>query len=191
VDSFTGTWRLVRLALRRDRIISPASILGLLLMSGLSAPALVDAYPDAQTQLAYIAGSAPSVVGRLFQGTVQGINLGSIVMAEIFLFTAVILAVMSIFMITRHTRHNEEIGAGELIGSAIVGKSAPLTSALIVTIGFNIIFGVLLFAALASIPELDKMGSLYFASSLTMVGVFFADSRISTKAISDTSAVSI
>ncbi|MDX1765659.1 MAG: hypothetical protein R3313_01770 [Candidatus Saccharimonadales bacterium] len=185
MDSFTGTWRLIRLALRRDRIKIPVSVLGLLAMSGLSAPALVDAYPDAQTQLAYIAGSAPSVVGRLFQGTVQGVNLGSIVMAEIFLFTSVILAVMSIFMITRHTRHNEEIGAGELIGSAIVGKSAPLTAALIVTIGFNLIFGILLFAALAGIPELEKTGSFYFAASISMVGIFFAGVAAITSQLSD------
>jgi ABC-2 type transport system permease protein len=174
MDSFKGTWRLVRLAIRRDRISTPVTLLLALGMSGLSAPALVSAYPNAETQLAYIAASAPSVVGRLFQGTVQGVNLGSIVMAEIFLFTSVIIAIMSILMVTRHTRWNEEVGAAELIGSSVVGKNSPLTSALIVTVLANAVFALLLFASLAPISELDVRGSAYFTLSLFSVGTFFA-----------------
>ncbi len=174
MKSYTGTWRLIRLALRRDRITLPINIVLVALMAGASAPALVTTYGDVETQTAYVLSSAPSIVGRLFQGTVQGVNLGSIVMAEVYLFTAVLMAIMSIFIITRHTRHNEETGSGEMIAAGIVGRKAMLTAALVVAVGANILTGLLIFAMYAPITELDATGSAFMSLSLTMVGIFFA-----------------
>lgn len=182
---FVGTKRLTRLNLRRDRITIPATLLLAVGMTAGSAPALVSAYPDYATQLSYVASSVTSAVGRLFQGTIQGVSLGSILMAETFMFTAVILAIMSIFIVSRHTRHNEETGAGELIGSTVVGRSSPLTSALLVAIGANVIAGILMFVVFASIPELDKVGSAYFAAALAMTGIFFAGVSAITVQLSD------
>lgn len=185
MHAFMGTKRLVRLALRRDRIVLPVTIGLTTLMVGGSAPALVKAYPNYEEQLAYVASSVPSVMGRLFQGTIQGVSLGSILLAETFMFSAVILALMSIFIVSRHTRHNEEIGAGEMIGSAVVGRSAPLSAALIVAIGANFLTALLIFALLAGIPGLDKTGSAFFAMSLGMVGIFFAGLTAITVQLSD------
>ncbi len=182
---FVGTKRLTRLNLRRDRITVPVTLLLAIGMTAGSAPALASAYPDYAMQLSYVASSVTSVVGRLFQGTIQGVSLGSILMAETFMFTAVILAIMSIFIVSRHTRHNEETGAGELIGSTVVGRSSPLTSALFVAIGANLVAGLLIFLALMGVPELDKIGSAYFASALAMTGIFFAGVSAITVQLSD------
>ncbi len=182
---FVGTKRLVRLNLRRDRISVPVTLLLAIGMTAGSAPALVTAYPDYALQLTYVASSVTSAVGRLFQGTIQGVSLGSILVAETFIFTAVILAIMSIFIVSRHTRHNEETGAGELIGSTIVSRSSPLTSALFVAIGANAVAGILIFLVLMGIPELDKVGSAYFAAALAMVGIFFAGVSAITVQLSD------
>lgn len=185
MDSFVGTRRLIRLALRRDRIVLPVTLVLAILMVVGSAPALIEAYSEYSEQLSYVVSSAPSVVGRVFQGTVQGVNLGSIMMAEVYISAAVILAIMSIFIITRHTRHNEETGAGELIGSTEVGRSAPLSAALIVAIGANVVAAIAIFAGLISFPELDAAGSAYMAVSLGAVGIFFAGVAAITAQLSD------
>ena len=183
--SLTGTWRLVRLAIRRDRIVLPVSMFFAWVMVGASAPALVSAYPDQESILSYIVSSAPSVVGRVFQGTVQGANIGSILMAETFLYGSLILAIMSIFIISRHTRHNEEIGAGELIGSGIVGRNAALTAAVIVAIAANIVVGLMLFATLAPMPEFAVDGAFFMAVSMSLFGILFAGISAITVQLSD------
>ncbi len=180
-----GTKRLTRLAIRRDRITVPVTIVIALLIAGGSAPALASAYPKYQEQLAYVAASVPSIVGRLFQGTVNGVSLGTIMMAETYLFTAVILAIMSIFIVTRHTRYNEENGAGELIGSAVVGRNSPLTAALFLAVLGNVVTAVLLFGVLATVPELDSEGAFFYVASLAMVGIFFACIAAITAQLSD------
>ena len=180
-----GTKRLVRLYLRLDRITIPATLFLAIAMVAGSAPALVSAYPDYTTQLAYVASSVTSVVGRVFQGTIQGVSLGSILMAETFIFTAVILAIMSIFIVSRHTRYDEETGASELIESMQVGRNSSLTGALIVAVGANVVAGLLIFLSLLTVPELEKTGSLYFAMSLVMTGIFFAGVSAITVQLSD------
>ena len=45
-ERLAGTWPLVRLALRRDRVLLPAWILGFAGMAGFSASATVGLYPD-------------------------------------------------------------------------------------------------------------------------------------------------
>ena len=182
---FVGTWRLIRLALRRDRIVLPITIFLVVLMSGGGAPALADAYPDREAQLGYVVPSVTSIAGRLFQGTIAGVNLGTILTAETFLFTSVILAIMSIFIVTRHTRHNEEIGAGELIGSGIVGRSAPLTAALLVAIGTNIITALMMLAIISTTEGFDVSGAAFYSFSLAAVGIFFGGIAAITAQLSD------
>ncbi len=185
MTSLKGTWRLVRLALRRDRIVLPITILLLVAMTAGSAPSLIAAYPDQEAKLAYVSSSAPSTIGRVFQGTVSGANLGTIMMAELFIFTAIIMAIASIFLVSRHTRYNEETGAGELIGSGVVSRSAPLSAALMVAIGMNIVLSLIIFGALSQVKELNTTGSAYFALSLGLVGIFFASVSAITSQLSD------
>ena len=105
MKTFVGTKRLVRLDLRRDRVTIPVTLLLAIGMTAGSAPALVTAYPDFTAQLSYVSSSVASAVGRMFQGTIQGVSLGSILMAETVMFTAVILAIRSIWIVSRHTRY--------------------------------------------------------------------------------------
>ena len=51
-------------------------------------------------------------------------------MFEIFAFVAIVVALMNMFLVGRHTRADEETGRAELIRSARVGRHAPLAAAL-------------------------------------------------------------
>ena len=174
MESLSGTWRLLRLAIRRDRITLPLTLALTILLVAASAPALAETYDTFDGIISYVASAAPSVVGRVFQGTVQGPTLGSILMAEVFIFGAAILGIMSVLIVSRHTRHNEETGAGELIGSGIVGRSAPLTAAMLLAILANGIAGAIIYIATASVSAIDDRGALFMSLSLTSFGIVMA-----------------
>lgn len=174
MSAFTGTWRLMRLALRRDRVKLPIWIVAIVGLLAAAVPTLKEVYGSSQQVINEYAGTmANSFVGRLFGGPIDGPYFGSIVMLEYFLFTAVLIIFMSTLAIVRHTRQNEETGRSELIGSGIVGRYAPLTAALLVVVGINLLVSILI--ALSLIEQgLPAGGSIAMAVGLGGVGIVFA-----------------
>ena len=57
---------------------------------------------------------------------------------------------MSLLVVVRHTREEEETGRQELISSAMVGRRAPLTAALLTALGANALVALLIAAGLAA-----------------------------------------
>lgn len=152
MHAFTGTWRLVRLALRRDRIKLPVILIVLGFVFYSSAQAAVDFYGKTELdQIKYAATNAPSVVGRVFNGPIGGPDIGAIVLNETYLFTALCLAFVSTMTIVRHTRQNEEFGRSELIESGVVSRHASLIAAMIVAILANVVFAGLTYLSLRSV----------------------------------------
>src|SRR3954468_17174381 len=121
-----GTRELLRLALRRDRIMLPAWIVAL----GLAALAVASSYVGlykteaSRAEVVRTLGSTPATLalyGRIYADSVGGLvgwRLGGIAMA--------LAGLMTILLVTRHTRAEEETGRAELIGSAAVGRAAGL-----------------------------------------------------------------
>ena len=173
MTAFTGTGRLIRLALRRDRIKLPVWILATVGIIASGIPALKEFYATAEQQIQYASTTAPSMVSRLFAGPVDGANMGSIVMVEYFLFVAVVIAFMSTLTVIRHTRQNEEKGRSELIGSAVVGRHAALTAALVVAVGSSILASVLI-ALIVSSNGLPTDGAWAMALAFGGIGIVFA-----------------
>ena len=56
-------------------------------------------------------------------------------------FGAAFVALMSMFIVGRHTRAEEQNGRSELIGAAPVGRFAPVTAALIVVSAAQLLLG--------------------------------------------------
>src|SRR5438105_15077353 len=99
-----GTWSLVRLALRRDRILVPAWILVFAGMTVSSASATRGLYPTVASRInaALSLNGTPAVValyGRVYSpslGALSMIKLGGIGMA--------MLGVLAFLLVVRHTR---------------------------------------------------------------------------------------
>jgi ABC-2 type transport system permease protein len=124
-----GTWRLVRLALRRDRIVLPVwltAILGLLAGSVASIAAL---YPEEADRVQYATVAATNLVARAFDGLMSGTSLGAVVITEVFTVLALLAGIMSVQAVVRHTRLEEETGRAELVDAAVVGRHARLVAA--------------------------------------------------------------
>ncbi|HEV8561753.1 MAG TPA: ABC transporter permease [Actinophytocola sp.] len=145
MTAFTGTRALVRLALRRDRIILPVWIVLLAALPASGAGAYEEFYPTAADRAALAAGTAsnPSVslmYGRAFDVT----TLGGFIAWRYGVIIALFTALLAIFMVTRHTRAEEDTGRLELIGSTVAGRYAALTAAAIVSAGTGLAIGLLI-----------------------------------------------
>jgi ABC-2 type transport system permease protein len=173
VTSLAGLGPLARLAVRRDRGILPAWLYVLLILVAGSAYSIKKVYPTVASRDRF-AVSVPHNPALLFMyGPVYGHSLGGITAWKPGVLTAVLAALMSIFLVIRHTRADEEAGRLELIGSTAVGRQAPLAAALLVTLAANLVLAVLLTAALAAVG-FPVAGSLAYALAVAGCGAAFA-----------------
>ena len=175
--ALTGTATLLLLALRRDRVRLPvwlAGVVGFLTISALSVP---DLYPTAAERQAR-GDFVRSPVLTIFSGPGYGADdytVGAMVANEYLIYGVVAVAVMSIFLVVRHTRAEEEAGRVELVRSSVVGAQAAPTAALLVAVGANLAIGAATALALtASLPELSALGSWTFGLSMAASGIVFA-----------------
>lgn len=66
-------------------------------------------------------------------------------------FGAIVVGLLSMFLVGRHTRADEESGRDELIRSAAIGRHAPLAAAFAVSCLASLIVGLLVAASLVSV----------------------------------------
>lgn len=173
MTALTGTRRLVRLALRRDRVLLPVWIIAI---SGIAA-AVVRAYeatvPTVTDRVTTAMFSAGNPMARVFDGPASGTELGAMAMVEAYQVLAILTALMSAQAVVRHTRQDEETGRAELLGSAVVGRHARLAAALVVTLAANLVLGAALAAVLAA-GDLGGRGALAAGMSVAGIGWVFA-----------------
>ena len=170
----TGTSGLLRFMLRRERVGLPWWLLGATLLMLVQSAQSQDLYgsPEALARLRQTIGSNTAVIAmsgptRLLE------SIGGEVVFEIFAFVAIVVALMSMFLVGRHTRAEEETGRAELIRSARVGRQAPLAAALALAGLANLAVGALVFAVAAG-TGLPVGGSALFGAAITAVGITFA-----------------
>lgn len=186
MNGFKGTFRLTRLALRRDRVKLPIIILAIAALFYSSAVSVVDLYGSEKQQYTYASTTAPSVVSRIFGGPIDGPNIGAIVINETFLFTALAAIFMSTLATIRHTRQNEEEGRSELVESAVVGRYASLSAALIVVAAANVVLASLVVLSLVS-TEFSLGGSIATGGAIGSVGLVFGALAAVTAQLSESS----
>ena len=168
----TGTTALTRFALRRDKVMMPAWIYLVLIGVGETAYVFSRLYktPSARAGLAASGQSNPALL--FLYGRLNGTSIGALTAWRYGVWAALFAALMSIFIVTRHTRADEEAGRVELIGSARVGRQAPLAAAVGVAVTANLTLIVLLSVALPFIG-LPWSGSAAFALAIGTCGLAF------------------
>ncbi|MFG2312021.1 ABC transporter permease [Streptomyces sp. NPDC048566] len=166
-----GTGILLRCALRRDRLTTPLwiAVTGLLLLS--SPPALSSVYPTPADR----AGIARQVLAngslRATYGPVFGDSLGALAVWRTGVLAGVLAAVMSLAVVVRHTRAEEESGRQELVSAGAVGRRAPLTAALLAALVAD---GALALLVTAGLAAQGVSGALAVGSAVGSVGMVFA-----------------
>ena len=113
--------------------------------------------------------SMVALFGRIYDPT----SIGALSLIKYTAFMTAILAVLMVVLTIRHTRSDEESGRLELLGGGRLGRDAPLAAALTVSLGANVVLGLLSAAALAA-GGLPAVGSLVFGLGWAATGMAFS-----------------
>jgi ABC-2 type transport system permease protein len=172
VSGYAGTGALLRLALRRDRMVVPLSVLGLVALAGGSAKSTVDLYQGQDAiEAARALLTSPALVG-MYGPIANPDNPDSFAIFKTLLLGAVAVALLAIVLVRRHTRTEEEAGRTELVGAGVVGRRAPLTAAVLLSVGTVVVASALSSLSLIG-SGLGARGSWAFGIAWATVGLTF------------------
>ncbi|MFH9711420.1 ABC transporter permease [Streptomyces luteogriseus] len=166
-----GTGTLLRFALRRDRLMIPVWIAVNALMV-LSMPGTLEGlYGTPAERADLIRQMETNSSLRAMVGPVFGDSLGALTAWRVGVYAAALAAVMSLLIVVRHTRDEEESGRQELVASGMVGRRASLTAALLAAAVAN---GVLALLVTAGLSGQGTRGALALGLGIAAVGMVFA-----------------
>ncbi len=170
----TGTGALVRLILRRDRIRLPIWVLALVGIVYASAAAISETYatPDQIRAYASTMGTSPAAIAMAGPPVALD-TIGGIAVNETAITALVGIALMSVFLVVRHTRTEEETGRTEMLRSTVVGRHAPLAAALIVVSAASVLVGVGVAASVAAL-DVRTSGVVVYGAAVAGFGIVFA-----------------
>ncbi|MCL2869752.1 hypothetical protein FWF48_03020 [Candidatus Saccharibacteria bacterium] len=140
---FAGTWNLIKLIIRRDRVKLLIWIAVIVLFAAMGPSMMAGTAGDA---IAAQKGSGLSfgAVMNFITGPFEQMDLGGLVTIKFFAFLALLMAFFATLFVVRHTRANEEMGATELMLSGRASRFAPLIATLIVGTGAILLMVVLI-----------------------------------------------
>ena len=167
-----GTGALTKLAFRRDRIMLPAWVYLVTVIVATNAYTFKKLYSTAaaRDRLVVTGGGNPAL--RFLYGQLNGSSVGALTFWRIGVWAALFGALMTIFIVVRHTRADEEAGRLELVGSAVVGRQAALTAGLLTAVTANVAVAALLCVVLSALG-LPASGSVAFALAVGANGLAF------------------
>ncbi|MGW7518763.1 ABC transporter permease [Streptomyces sp. NPDC054796] len=176
--ALAGTGTLLRFGLRRDRVRTPVWILALFLGTLTSTSKFEQLYSGGADR-ATVARTMDSPAGLAMTGPrhyLDDYNFGSMLGHQMMGFTGVLVGLMSVLIVVRHTRAEEETGRAELVRSGVVGRHASLTSALALAVLANLGLALLLGVGLPGLgmDGVTTGGSLLYGAAHAAIGIFFA-----------------
>jgi ABC-2 type transport system permease protein len=168
--SLVGTWHLIRLALRRDRVTVPIWVLLLGVIPAGTVSTYEKLYPTLASRMTLTAGLGANPSVKLLYGPAFDLSTsGGYTAWKYGAFLPLMLALACVFTVVRHTRAEEDSGRQELLASAVVGRFAALTAAVSVTGAASLATGLIAAAGLAGVG-LPAAGSLAFGLGMALTG---------------------
>ncbi|WP_342599778.1 ABC transporter permease [Psychrobacillus sp. FSL H8-0483] len=172
------TGMLVRFILRQDRLRIPIWIIALVLITFSTAISFSDLYQNQEERQAIAQTmrnpAMTAMVGH--SGGLDNYTNGAMMAHQMLLFSAIAVAIMSILLVARHTRSEEEDGQLEMIRALPVGRLSNLSATILVVSGTNVLLAIIVGFGLYSlgIESLDLEGSFLYGAVLGATGIFFA-----------------
>lgn len=186
MSAFTGTLRLIRLALRRDRITLPAWIVGMAAFLAATTAMFESNYGQHPLLLVPDTRIVVENPGMRVLGLVTGPTVGGYTLHRDALTLAVLAALMSVLAVVRHTRQAEELGRSEMLGAGVVGRYASLTAAVVVALAANVALAVLLGLSMMLAGQ-PAAGAFVAGASIALVGLGFTGIAAVTSQLASTS----
>ncbi|MBK3545735.1 MULTISPECIES: ABC transporter permease [unclassified Streptomyces] len=176
--AFTGTGTLLRFNLRRDRVRMSVWLLALTLGTLATAAEYKTLYSTPEERAAAVS-SMDSPAALAMTGPrpyLSDYTAGAMLGHQMLGFMAVLVGLMSVLTVIRHTRDEEETGRAELVRSTVVGHHAHLAAALAVALVANLGLALLLALGLAAtgVDGVGPGGALLYGLAHAAIGLVFA-----------------
>ncbi len=160
----TGALTLLRGHLRRDRWMILWWCLGgaaLYWSQGATLPGLYATQEELDRAAASMESNAAFVA---MLGPARALDtVGGQVFWQSSAFVGIVAGLMSMFLVGRHTRAEEESGRDELVRSTAIGRRAPLTAALAVALLANLLLGLLTALSLMTVRQNSPLAGMPLA----------------------------
>ncbi len=172
MNTLAGTGPLTRLALRRDRSMLVIWLYAFAAFVGATVYGVKGLYPTAagREEFAVTANHNPALLS--IYGPFYGSSLGSFTAWRDITLAGLLAGLMSIFVVVRHSRADEESGRLELVGSAAVGRHAALVAGMLVAFLANLVVGLVM-AVIPIAFGLSAAGSIAFGAGVACCGLVF------------------
>ncbi|KTT86598.1 ABC transporter permease [Mammaliicoccus sciuri] len=173
---FNGVGQLTLFYLKTHKWKMLFWILGIVVLTVIIPPTFKSMYPHQSDMQPIVETSKnPAMEAMLGPGQFEHVSVGVLFTHEMLLFTSILVAIMSILLVSKSTRGDESAGRIEMIRALPVGKVSPLISALIEMIIVNIMITILIMniLPLMNINSVDWQGSIVYAVSLGSIGILF------------------
>lgn len=172
MTALAGTGGVFRLIVRRDRVLLALWVVGLVVYALLALSFSQSANPTAGDRQGYVAAINGNAGFLMLEGRAYGSSVGAVAswwMGDILWVTGLV----SVLVVIRHTRAEEETGRRELLGATVVGRHAQLTAALGVVLASNVALALLTTVAMLA-RGLPVAGSIALGLKFAAVGCAFA-----------------
>ncbi|MEV8514506.1 ABC transporter permease [Dactylosporangium sp. NPDC051484] len=163
-----GTLALLRLALRLDRVRLPIWLAALTLCAAGSASSFASAYPTAADRAGLLSAANANPTFAALYGHAHSADIGALTAWRLTTFYGVIAGLMTVFLVIRHTRTDEEAGRLEMLRATVVGRHAALAAALLEALIANTALAVLVGLTMpAPHPGGLALGAAFAGTGLT------------------------
>jgi ABC-2 type transport system permease protein len=183
--ALTGLAPLTRFAVRRDRVRIVVWIAAIVLLVLSTAGSVKGLYPT-QADLDQAAkASEDNVAAIIFNGPPQGLDtVGGQIAFQTGSFGLILMGLMSLFMLGRMTRGEEEAGRSELLRSLPIGAQSLPVAAMVTVAAMNVVTGALVTVMLIAL-DLPTAGSVAFGLSFMLFGLLFSAITLAVAQISE------
>lgn len=170
----TGIGAIARLILRRDRRVLLVWILVLgALPAGFGASGADNAYPTAAAKAAQAVAVNANPAELALRGPVFAATTGGLAAWTLAGSGMLLAGIVSLLLVIRQTRGEEQAGRRELLGSTVLGRHTPLVAALALVAAGNVAVGVVATGGLIAYG-LPVAGSVAFGGVFAAGGILFA-----------------
>ena len=187
--SLTGVAPLTRFALRRDRVRTVVWVAAIVLVVVATVGSVKGLYPNRVELEKAALASEDNAAAIIFNGPPQSLDtVGGQVAFQTGTFGLILMGLMSVFMLGRLTRGEEEAGRSELLRALPVGQDSLAAAAVAVVSTMNVVTGGLVALALVGLG-LPVTGSLVFGLSFTGLGLLLTATTLVAAQVTENTRV--
>lgn len=186
MSTLRGVGGVIEFQLKRDRLWLPAWVLGNALVTYALLTAVTSTYGTPEAIAKYATTMAGSPASLMMSGRQAALDtFGGIAVSEATVISVIMISLMALFTVVRHTRSDEETGRAELLRSTAVGRDAIPVAALSVAVLASLVTGALNTLVFVA-GGLPVVGSIGFGAGLALTGIVFAASSAAVAQVTAT-----